>query len=60
MKTNRRRFLETNLLIGVGASLPFSATSANTPQPVTKTANPRYAKLDEVLRQPVLKRELFP
>lgn len=60
METNRRRFLKTNLLIGVGASLPFSATSANTPKPVTKPADPRYAKLDEILRQPVLRRDLFP
>jgi L-alanine-DL-glutamate epimerase-like enolase superfamily enzyme len=60
METNRRRFLKTNLLIGVGASLPFSAISANTPKPVTTTADPRYAKLDEILRQPVLRRELFP
>jgi L-alanine-DL-glutamate epimerase-like enolase superfamily enzyme len=60
MKTTRRRFLEANLLGGLGAALPLSAVGANTPRPGSGTQNARYTKLDEVLRQPVLKGELFP
>jgi L-alanine-DL-glutamate epimerase-like enolase superfamily enzyme len=60
MKTNRRRFLEANLLGSLGAALPLSAVGAERPQSGSRPRNPRYAKLDEILRQPVLKRELFP
>jgi len=59
MKTNRRRFLKANLLGGLAAALPLSVPSADAPQAGSGTRNPRYARLDEVLRQPVLKRELF-
>jgi L-alanine-DL-glutamate epimerase-like enolase superfamily enzyme len=59
MKTNRRRFLQTNLLGGLGAALPLSVLAADAPPPRVRRRNPRYARLDEILRQPVLKRELF-
>ena len=59
MKTNRRRFLEAGLLSGVGAALPLSALGEEAPRSGSRGQNPRYAKLDEILRQPVLKRELF-
>jgi L-alanine-DL-glutamate epimerase-like enolase superfamily enzyme len=51
MKTTRRAFVGAGLLGGVGAAAA---------RPAHGEPNPRYAKLDEVLRQPVLKRELFP
>ena len=62
MKTNRRGFLAGTLAGGAGAALtgcaaPPSATVAAAAP--TGLANPKYAKLDEVLKQPVLKRELF-
>ena len=60
MKTNRRRFLRANLLGSLGAALPLSALGATVPRAGSGTPNPRYARLDEVLRQPVLKRTLFP
>lgn len=60
MKTNRRRFVQTNLLGSLAAALPLSALGADTPRSGAKSQNPRYARLDEILRQPVLKRELFP
>jgi hypothetical protein len=44
----------------MAATLPASAPGAEAPRPCPGKPNPRYAKLDEVLRQPVLKRELFP
>jgi L-alanine-DL-glutamate epimerase-like enolase superfamily enzyme len=58
MKTTRRRFIGAGLLGGTAAGLPASARSREARAP--GRPNPRYAKLDEVLRQPVLKRELFP
>src|SRR5262249_37578604 len=60
MKTNRRRFLKSNLLGGIGTSLALPLHGADTSTPAVAGQNPRYAKLDEILRQPVLKRELFP
>jgi L-alanine-DL-glutamate epimerase-like enolase superfamily enzyme len=60
MKTNRRQFVKTNLVGGLAAALPGAAFGANAPRPSSSlTENPRYAKLDEILKQPVLKRELF-
>jgi L-alanine-DL-glutamate epimerase-like enolase superfamily enzyme len=60
MKTSRRRFVGTGLVGGMAAALPVSAPGAEAPRPDSREPNPRYAKLDEILRQPVLKRELFP
>ena len=57
MVTTRRRFVEAGLLGSVAAALPPSAHALD---PTPGKPNPRYAKLDEVLRQPVLKRALFP
>jgi L-alanine-DL-glutamate epimerase-like enolase superfamily enzyme len=44
----------------MGASLPLSVSGADTSRLTEPSQNPRYAKLDEILGQPVLKRELFP
>ena len=60
MNTNRRRFLKSNLVGGIGAALPLSVIGADAPGLAATRQNPRYAKLDEILSQPVLKRELFP
>jgi L-alanine-DL-glutamate epimerase-like enolase superfamily enzyme len=58
MKTNRRGFLAGALVGGAGAALPAcAAPPAVAAPPVSATA--KYAKLDEVLKQPVLKRQLF-
>jgi len=43
----------------LAAALPLSALGADAPRSSSRNQNPRYAKLDEILRQPVLKRELF-
>ena len=62
VKTNRRGFLATGLAGGAAAALagcgapPVESPVAAAP---AAHANPKYAKLDEILRQPVLKRELF-
>jgi L-alanine-DL-glutamate epimerase-like enolase superfamily enzyme len=59
MKTNRRQFVKANLLSGLTSALPLSALCTGGPRSGSRGQNPRYAKLDEILRQPVLKRELF-
>ncbi len=51
MRTTRRRFVGAGLLGSVAAAAA---------RPAAAEPNARYAKLDEILRQPVLKRELFP
>ena len=53
MKANRRQFVKASLLGGLATALPARAQ-----EPASK--NPRYARLDEILKQPVLKRQLFP
>src|SRR5688572_7905798 len=57
MKTNRRIFLTTGLAGGAAAALPFSARAAAAGR--NDRINAKYAKLDTVLKQPVLRRELF-
>jgi len=58
MKTNRRGFLASALVGGAGAALPGCSTPPATAAPAA-SPNATYAKLDEILKQPVLKRELF-
>ena len=55
MKATRRQFVKASLLGGVAAAVSHSAPGAES----TKLS-PRYARLDEILKEPVLKRELFP
>lgn len=55
-KTDRRRFLASALIGGAGVGLP----ACGAPPAAARTAsNPNYAKLDAVLKEPVLKRQLF-
>jgi len=41
------------------AALPLSAVSAEPSHSGSRSRNPRYSRLDEILKQPVLKRESF-
>ena len=66
MQTNRRNFISTAVSGGL-ASLPLSsrdgrgAYSPRTPASSAASAlSSRYSRLDEILKQPVLKKELFP
>jgi L-alanine-DL-glutamate epimerase-like enolase superfamily enzyme len=59
MKTSRRHFVKANLLAGVAAALPLSSPSSERPASAARNQNSRFVRLDEILRQPVLKRELF-
>jgi L-alanine-DL-glutamate epimerase-like enolase superfamily enzyme len=55
MKTNRRDFLKSSAILGGAATLPACTPCQDNPSlPVD------YSQLDEILKQPVLKRELFP
>src|SRR5215831_10899744 len=54
MKTTRRQFVKANLAGTLVATVPASFGAAAAP-----ALNARYAKLDEILRQPVLKRAWF-
>jgi L-alanine-DL-glutamate epimerase-like enolase superfamily enzyme len=61
MKTSRRKFISTAAAGGMGAAaLSFSGCRSEM-LVVDSTADikSKYAKLDEILKQPVLKRELF-
>ncbi len=60
MKSTRRAFLKANLLGYCTTTLPLAAPAAAESRPGSTSPNPRYPRLDEVLKQPVLKRELFP
>jgi len=59
MGTNRRQFLATAIASGLAASIPLSSKAQ--PKASTGTANIKdnYAKLDEILNQPVFKKGLF-
>lgn len=65
MKLNRRRFVST--WVGGGlAPLPVSAHGAHplmsgfSPAgPASSELNSRYSRLDEILKRPVLKKDLF-
>ena len=50
MKTNRRQFISTAATGGLAATLPIAACSRN---------DTDYAKLDQILKQPVFKKEAF-
>ncbi len=58
MRTNRRTFVSTALAGGL-AAVPLSGTGSEAGKLDSGTIKQAYARLDAVLQQPVLKRELF-
>ena len=62
MKTDRRQFLASALASSVAAAaFPRVSHGSQTGKPgLAGALNSRYATLDKILAQPVLKRELFP
>ena len=67
MASNRRTFISNTFLGGLGAAagtLPSSHAlgnaSGNAYDPISKELRSKYAKLDQILRQPVFKRAYFP
>ncbi len=59
MKSTRRQFVRSSLIGALTAATPPAAWSAQPSGSASSRLRPRYARLDEILRQPVLKRELF-
>ncbi len=59
MQTNRRKFISAAVAGGLAAAAPFSSKAASS-KPVSEALAEKYKKLDEILQQPVLKKELFP
>jgi L-alanine-DL-glutamate epimerase-like enolase superfamily enzyme len=57
MYNNRRNFLKTGIMASAGMSMTRCAENKTSS---TATVENRYAKLDEALKQPVLKKALFP
>jgi L-alanine-DL-glutamate epimerase-like enolase superfamily enzyme len=59
MKTNRRQFISTAVSAGLAATLPLSSCSRidsiNSPTALKE----KYEKLDQILQQPVFRREFF-
>jgi L-alanine-DL-glutamate epimerase-like enolase superfamily enzyme len=55
MKTSRRKFISTSVAGGFAASLPFSSCTSSVPS----GAPTDYSRFDEILKQPVFRRELF-
>lgn len=61
MKTSRRKFISTAATAGIAATaLPFSLNAAaSAGQYKPEDLKSRYALLDDIIKQPVLKQELF-
>jgi L-alanine-DL-glutamate epimerase-like enolase superfamily enzyme len=59
MRTDRRRFITTGLAGGLVATLPLSSDSSEARELGSDVKKANYTKLDEILKQPVLKKELF-
>jgi L-alanine-DL-glutamate epimerase-like enolase superfamily enzyme len=60
MKTNRRQFVATALAGGLASTWTNPSIGAEKPDPAPESLASRYARLDEVLKQPVFKKDLFP
>jgi L-alanine-DL-glutamate epimerase-like enolase superfamily enzyme len=53
MKSNRRKFISTAVTGGLAAAIPFGRISAD------NTVAEKYKVLDEILKKPVFRKELF-
>ena len=61
MRTNRRKFISTTVAGSLAAAaLPLSYCGAESKSDSSATdVKSRYTKLDEILKRPILKRDLF-
>jgi L-alanine-DL-glutamate epimerase-like enolase superfamily enzyme len=59
MRTNRRKFISTALTGGLAAVWLNSCGGLGAPGPGSGVKRADYTRLDEILKQPVLKKELF-
>jgi L-alanine-DL-glutamate epimerase-like enolase superfamily enzyme len=60
MKTNRRQFISTAVSGGLVATLPLSSCSRRDSVNSPNALQEKYARLDQILKQPVFRKELFP
>jgi len=59
MGINRRKFISASAAFGVAASWPFAAKGQSESGNISEDVKERYEKLDQILQQPVFKKELF-
>ena len=59
MRTNRRKFISAGLAGGLAATWSRSCGGSEARKPGSGNKRADYARLDEILKQPVLKKELF-
>lgn len=59
METNRRKFIATAVAGGLAASLPLYSNSQIAAFGSSETIKEKYFRLDEILKQPVFKKEMF-
>jgi L-alanine-DL-glutamate epimerase-like enolase superfamily enzyme len=59
MQTNRRKFISTAITGGLASTLPLSSGGQSKQVDELGSIQENYAKLDEILKQPVFKKELF-
>jgi L-alanine-DL-glutamate epimerase-like enolase superfamily enzyme len=58
MKTSRRKFITTTIAGGVAAAMPLSQCSSSIAGSGTQVTD--YSAIDEILKNPIFKREYFP
>lgn len=59
MTTNRRKFISTAVSGGIAATLPLSACNRMDSAETSTLVKDRYEKLDQILKQPVFRKEYF-
>ena len=59
MKTNRRQFINTAIVGSLAATLPLLSSGKSSPISNSEALKNKYTRLDEILKQPVFKKELF-
>ena len=55
----RRHFINTAMVGGLTAALPLSSFGSSVPNSNSAIGNTEYSRLDEILKQPIFKKELF-
>jgi L-alanine-DL-glutamate epimerase-like enolase superfamily enzyme len=59
MDSNRRKFITTTIAGGIAAALPFQVNGASLSGPGGDELKTDYSKLDEILKLPVFKKDMF-
>lgn len=59
MKTSRRKFISTAVTGSIAASLPLSSCGNAKAAEPSQDVNDNYARIDEILQKPVLKKDLL-